>query len=142
LDSPIEPSGTAVPSLGLIITDTTTYSMAYNDEQVKAYLEYIGIPPLNGSPKDLEYLTRLQKRQLLTIPFENLALHYSSHYSITLDLQELYHKFINRRHGGYCMQNNSFFEHMLRAIGFEVFSTGARVRPRIRGIPSGPYLGW
>ena len=40
------------------------------------------------------------------------------------------------------MENGIFFNHILRALGFEVYPAGARVRPRADGIPHGDYSGW
>ena len=40
------------------------------------------------------------------------------------------------------MEQNMFFYHMLSGLGFKVYSAGARVRRRERGIPVGDYMGW
>jgi arylamine N-acetyltransferase len=47
-----------------------------------------------------------------------------------------------RGRGGYCMENSIFFNHVLRALGFRVYTAGVRVRPRVDGVPAGDYLGW
>lgn len=64
---------------------------------------------------------------MATVPFENLALHYSPHHSITLDPDFLFDKIVERKRGGYCMENNCFFGTVLRTLGFTVVSIGARV---------------
>lgn len=50
---------------------------------------------------------------------------------------------IGRGRGGYCMENCVFFNHILRACGFETYLTGARIRLRgLDGVPGGNYIGW
>lgn len=40
------------------------------------------------------------------------------------------------------MENSIFFNHILKALGFNVYTVGVRVRPRISGVPVGEYVGW
>lgn len=40
------------------------------------------------------------------------------------------------------MENSIFFNHVLRGIGFKVYTAGVKIRPRVGGIPSGNYTGW
>ena len=122
-------------------------SSAYNEEQVDRYLEILHIPERflrkNNPKPDLEFLQTLHAHQLCTIPFEDLAIHYSKGHAIILDPQFLYRKFVTPNgRGGYCMENNIFYNHMLRALGFNAYLTGGRVRPRTDGIPGGAYMGW
>jgi arylamine N-acetyltransferase len=122
----------------------------YTLSQISDYLHHISLPqqfhPGADSKPDLGMLTALQRHHLGSIPFENLALHYSPSRTptrtVSLDPQAVYDKFINRRRGGYCMEQNMFFNYMLRGLGFQVYSTGARVRRREHGIPVGDYIGW
>jgi hypothetical protein len=98
----------------------------------------------------LAVLTTLQTHALATIPFESLSLHYSSHNSINLDPEFLFKKIVSngRGRGGYCMENNTLFCTVLRSLGYEVYSTGARVNEASTGQASeegweGPkYMGW
>lgn len=88
---------------------------SYTDEQLTCYLQLIGAGDLGdvraAITKDpLKALTRLQKRSLCKIPFGNVALHYSPHKTLSLDSAALYHKLVERRLGGYCMENSAFFE--------------------------------
>jgi len=39
------------------------------------------------------------------------------------------------------MENNIVFLHMLKAIGFDCYHTGVRMRSRLSGAPEGSYLG-
>lgn len=118
----------------------------YSPSQVAEYLSYIGLPPDSVKPTvDLPYLTALFTHQITAIPYDNLSIHYSPQHAITLDPQALFTKMITARRGrgGYCMENSILFNHMLRALGFEAYLTGVRIRPRIDGVPQGDsYTGW
>ena len=116
----------------------------YTPSQISQYLHHISLPlKFANSKPDLQLLAALQRHHLASIPFENLALHYSPPpHTISLDPQAIYDKFIARHRGGYCMEQNLFFAHMLRGLGFTVYSAGARVRKREHGVPVGDYMGW
>ncbi|KAK3296727.1 arylamine N-acetyltransferase 2 [Chaetomium fimeti] len=122
---------------------------AYTPAQVAEYLAHIGLPPSfhpSANPTlDLAYLTALFTHQLTTIPYDNLSIHYSPQHAITLDPQALFTKMVTSRRGrgGYCMENSILFNHMLRAIGFDAYLSGVRIRPRVGGVPQGDsYTGW
>ncbi|KAK4989821.1 hypothetical protein LTR50_002997 [Elasticomyces elasticus] len=113
----------------------------YSHDQLIAYYDRIALPEhhhhtpgekskaVANSAAGLDYLAALQRYTLSSIPFENLELHYSRYRLILIDPQSLYDKIIARGNGrgGYCMENNCFFETCLRSLGFQVMSTGARV---------------
>ena len=105
----------------------------YTSEQVDRYLSHINFTGRRIYPGDakrasgLSYLTALQKHQMAKVPFENLSLHYSKEHHLSLEPQDLYHKVVERGHGGYCMENNCFFGTILRSLGFQIYSAGARV---------------
>jgi len=40
------------------------------------------------------------------------------------------------------MENSIFFNHILKGLGFDVYTVGVRIRPRIGGVPAGNYIGW
>lgn len=119
---------------------------AYTKLQIDRYLDYIAIPAQfcrNSDPiRNVEYLTALHTHQLSTIPYENLSLHYSEDHTVVLDPQALYNKFLENGRGGYCMELSIFFNHILRGLGFQVYTAGARVRNRLNGIPHGDFMGW
>ena len=81
--------------------------------------EYHG-PPLIA-------LTALQEHHLAAVPFENLSLYCSQHNSTSLDNDSPDKKSVTNGREGYCMEKNCFFGTVLRSLGFEVFSTEARV---------------
>jgi arylamine N-acetyltransferase len=114
----------------------------YTPEQISQYLAHISFPSDIPTSNTLTYLTELQKYHLAAVPFENLTLHYSRCRQLSLDPQDLFEKVVDRRMGGYCMENNVFFATVLRSLGFTVFSTAGRVSFATAGIPGGAYMGW
>lgn len=120
----------------------------YTLDQVAEYEKYVGLPPLfhhaSKPALNLEYLKALQTYQIAAIPYENLVLHYSSHHSVDLDPQVIFQKIVadKRGRGGYCMENSILFNHILRALGFQVYTAGVKIRPRDGGVPKGDYIGW
>lgn len=117
----------------------------FNHIHLFAYEQYqTPLAPLRlpTSPLDLlDFLTQIQQHVLATIPFENLSIHYSPHHTISLDPAALYTKVVERGHGGYCMELNCFFLTVLRSLGFEVYSVGARVSLDPNGAGE-EYGGW
>ncbi|KAF2427143.1 cysteine proteinase [Tothia fuscella] len=125
-------------------------SQVYTPEQVKAYFNYISLPqkfhPENHPPLDIDFLTTLFIHQITTIPYENLSLHYNNvaqDKKVILEPQFLFDKFVTRAsgRGGYCMEGSLFFVWMLRTLGFDAYSTGARIKLRVDGVPQGNYMG-
>ena len=117
----------------------------YTRVQLGRYFDRLGLPikhrkynVSNESAENaLEYLSLLQKHHLVAIPFENLSLHYSSHRQISLHSDELYKKIVESdSRGGYCMENTCIFGILLRSLGFQLYSAGARVNE------GGVFNGW
>ncbi|KAF7927008.1 uncharacterized protein EAE98_006392 [Botrytis deweyae] len=125
-------------------------SSAYSSEQIDLYEEYISLPSKyrrgNNPALTLDYLTSLHIHHISTIPYENLLLHYSPDHSVSLDPQALFTKIITnaRGRGGYCLEGSTFFNHVLRALGFQAYTAGVRIRRRSThdGVPRGNYIGW
>ncbi|KAF1996017.1 arylamine N-acetyltransferase 2 [Amniculicola lignicola CBS 123094] len=121
---------------------------AYTQSQISAYLSHIEIPPkyhLSANPpRDAAFLKALHIHTISTLPYENLSLHYNATHRNSLDPQDLYRKIVenNRGRGGYCMENSIFFNHILRGLGFLVYTAGVRIRLRENGVPGGDYVGW
>ena len=117
----------------------------YTDSQIDYYLNYISLPSKyqrqQNPPLNLEFLNALHSHQLASIPYENLSLHYSRDRTVNLDAQHLYDKFTNHGRGGYCMETSLFFNHVLRALGFQAYTAGVRIRMRKEGVPQGDYFG-
>jgi arylamine N-acetyltransferase len=121
---------------------------AYSTSQLAQWEEYVGLPQKyrHSSKPELnpEYLEALHLHQIARVPYENLDLHYTTHRSISLDPQVHFQKIVGdaRGRGGYCMEGNLLYNHMLKAAGFDVYTAGVRIRMRVDGVPGGDYIGW
>lgn len=90
-----------------------------------AYLRRVGLaPPL---PPTLATLERLHVAHLGAIPFSNLEVRLRR--PVPLDLPSLERRLVHERRGGYCFEQNTLFAAALRALGFQVETLEARVRP-------------
>lgn len=120
----------------------------YSEAQVAKFLSHLKIPSefyIGNEPiLDHAFLAAIHKHMITEIPYENLLLHYSDHQTITLDPQEIYRKIVlgSRGRGGYCMESSLLLTYMLRALGFQVYPVGVRVRLRKDGVPHGGFPGW
>ena len=72
-----------------------------------------------------ETLRQLQLAHLLTVPFENLSIHYGE--PIVLDDEALFQKIVVRKRGGFCYEDNGLFAALLRGLGFKVSMLAAGV---------------
>lgn len=91
--------------------------------QVMAYLRRLGLE--RAERPSLPFLTRLQRRHLLRVPFENLDIFWGN--PIPLDVQRAFGKVMELRRGGFCYELNALFASLLSALGFEVSLLSARV---------------
>ena len=143
----------------MMATFNPAHRQTYTPSQIQKYYQRIRLPAslrevavseIADTSEGLTFLTSLQKHQLACVPFENLELHYSSHHTITLDPQHLFHKIVERDagRGGYCMENSCLFGTILRSLGFDVVSIGAKVNEAVQPVSTkrgwkGPkYDGW
>lgn len=114
-----------------IAPHSPTYTLATLEEEIAA-------DPVSA-------LSTLQLRQIVFNPWGNVALHYSWHRVLSLDHEALFHKIVERKIGGYCMENNAFFSTVLRSLGFQLYVTGARVSLALAGedgVDPGGFAGW
>ncbi len=91
---------------------------------VREYLVRIGLEPDHLEPNE-EVLRLLQRRHLMTVPFENLDIHWKK--PIILDVDKFYEKIVVNRRGGFCYELNGLFNELLRALGFQTRLVSARV---------------
>jgi N-hydroxyarylamine O-acetyltransferase len=90
---------------------------------VSSYLNRINYRgPLDVSA---ETLRALHLQHMLTVPFENLDIHFGR--QIVLQEEKLFHKIVEERRGGFCYELNGAFCTLLRALGFEVSILSAGV---------------
>ncbi|CAD6587383.1 MAG: N-terminal acetyltransferase [Alectoria sarmentosa] len=126
---------------------------SYSKEQLQKYFDRISLPEIyrtqlvvegqNAIPDEqLSYLANLKKYHLAAIPFENLELHYSPTKTVSLEPQYLFQKIVVRGdgRGGRCMETNCLFGTVLRSLGFDVYSAGARVNQAAQ--PVAATKGW
>jgi N-hydroxyarylamine O-acetyltransferase len=89
-----------------------------------AYLARIGLEPDDLEVND-ETLRILQRKHLLTVPFENLDIHWKR--PIVLDVERFYSKIVEEKRGGFCYELNGLFNELLKALGFKTRLVSARV---------------
>lgn len=103
-------------------------------QQVKAYLERIGLAGFEPGEPSLELLDLLTEHHQLAVPFEDLD-PCELRKPVSLELDELFNKIVVERRGGYCFELNKLFEALLRACGFELWpSIGRNVRGSAGGL--------
>ncbi|KAF2720216.1 cysteine proteinase [Polychaeton citri CBS 116435] len=109
----------------------------YSRKQLGEYFDRIRFPQsqrlydaqtLDGTGQH-NYLCRLLKHQIVTVPWENLSQHYSWHRVVDINPSHLFRKIVShgRNRGGYCMEANTFFLTVLLSLNFQVYAAGARV---------------
>lgn len=90
---------------------------------IDSYLKRINYHgPLKPDAQTLEVL---QVAHLLTVPFENLSIHWDE--PVVLEDGALFDKVVNRRRGGFCYELNGLYSALLRELGFEVVKLSAAV---------------
>lgn len=107
----------------------------YSEEQLRAYLSACRFPGFQGNPEphvalpepSLKTLSLVMIHHLTTFPFENTAIHYEPTHSMSIDPEDIYERFVLKKHGGYCMQGNRLFLNMLLKLGFDAFMVSGRV---------------
>lgn len=89
-----------------------------------AYLSRIGLPAPPAAPTR-EALQTLVLHHVQAIPFENLNPYAGLPVSLAPD--DVQHKLVRQRRGGYCYEHNQLFGAVLRALGYRVDDLSARV---------------
>ena len=97
-----------------------------------AYLARIGVEPEHLEVND-KTLRILQRKHLLTVPFENLDIHWKR--PIVLDVDRFYGKIVGEKRGGFCYELNGLFNELLVSLGFKTRLVSARV---FNGTEHGP----
>ena len=89
-----------------------------------AYFHRIGYSGL--ATATLSTLRRLQALHATAIAFENLDPLMGR--PVSLSIPALLKKFLDQRRGGYCFEQNTFFQDILRSIGFSVSGLAASIQ--------------
>jgi len=90
---------------------------------IDAYLTRIGYTGSREPTPDT--LRALHERHMLSVPFENLDIHWKR--PIVVDEQRFLAKIVDERRGGFCYELNGSFAWLLRGLGFDVTMLSARV---------------
>lgn len=90
---------------------------------VQAYLKRIGLE--QAPSPDREGMRALHEKHLLSVPFENLAIHAGE--PTPLEDRALFEKVVARHRGGFCYELNGAFRWLLRAIGVDCHFVSAEV---------------
>jgi N-hydroxyarylamine O-acetyltransferase len=91
-------------------------------DDADAYLDRINHGPVRTPTLDV--LATLQDAHVRTVPFENLDIHLSVPLSLSID--RLVKKVIERHRGGFCFELNGLFGALLRTLDFDVRLVEAR----------------
>ena len=90
----------------------------------KSYFDRIEIEKTDVAA-DFENLKLLQRQHLLTVPFENLDIHWKR--PIVLEAENFYRKIVEEKRGGFCYELNGLFYELLEEIGFQNKIISAKV---------------
>ncbi len=86
-----------------------------------------------------EVLFKVHRAHLLSIPYENLDIHLGR--ALSLDIDAIFDKIVNRKRGGWCYEMNGLLAWALREIGFDVTLLGGTVgRERMGNLAEGNHL--
>lgn len=91
--------------------------------RVDAYLERLSID--RPERLDLGALTALQRAHLVAVPFENLDVY--DRVPVSVEIDAVLAKIIDRRRGGWCFELNGGFAWLLEQLGFSIRRLGAAV---------------
>ena len=100
--------------------------MSFDKEKYLERIKYSG-----DLEPNLDTLKKLQKTHLLNVPFENLDIH--NNIPITLSIDKIFNKVVNRNRGGFCYELNGLFYELLVALGFDAIRISARVYDQKKG---------
>lgn len=88
---------------------------------VNRYLSKIGVQKKEPT---FQYLSELTLGHILSVPVENLFIHYAN--KVRLDIDDLFDHLIKNNRGGNHLHLNVLFNHLLTALGFDAYLISAR----------------
>ncbi|WP_116138589.1 arylamine N-acetyltransferase family protein [Trinickia diaoshuihuensis] len=87
--------------------------------------EYLDRIDFTGTPKaDFDTVARMMRRQLFSVPFENLDVQAGK--IVSLVPEEIVEKIVGRKRGGYCYEVNGLFAMALESLGIDYQFVAAR----------------
>lgn len=90
--------------------------------EVATYLQRIGF---SGNPDgSVATLAKLQELHLKSVPYENLDILEGR--PLSLEIEDLYDKIVDKNRGGYCFELNALFGWLLSELGYPVVHLMAR----------------
>lgn len=96
--------------------------MQANNFSLTDYLHRIDY---TGTPQaDIETVARMMRRQLFSVPFENLDVQAGK--IVSLVLEDIVEKIVGRKRGGYCYEVNGLFAMALESLGIAYQFVAAR----------------
>lgn len=96
------------------------------------YLSRLGFDPGWEPNRDLGTVARVQRAHVAAVPFETLSITgdpFGTHDGerVSLAIDDLYGKIVERRRGGFCYELNGLFGWLLARIGFDIERRAAMV---------------
>lgn len=108
------------------------YRVPLSEAQLNAYLKRLDIA---REPLSLDYLNRIIKTHLRTIPFDDADV-WATGRCPSLVVADLFEKIIERQRGGFCFELNLLFWNLLRSLGFDCYPVIVHLkRPEIELAP-------
>lgn len=89
-----------------------------SDDLIRAYYQRLGIMIPPKLLPDGETLSILHRNHVMMIPYENTD--YLTRHITPCDHESQFREIILKRRGGMCMDNNTLFAELLKAIGYRV----------------------
>lgn len=93
-------------------------------KKVEAYFKRIGLEMPENIVPNGALLRKLQFAHCTTVPYENLDI--LRGVSISLDMDDVYNKVVERGRGGYCFELNGLFAWLLKELGYGIHEYAAR----------------
>lgn len=100
------------------------YPEQFSEEQIEKILTKLEVN--KTCCVDLDALNTLLLAQLTHIPFDSMDV-WATGACPSLNLDDIYDKFINKKRGGYCFELNTFFRSLLNGLGFDAYQAMAYI---------------
>ena len=99
----------------------------------RKYFERIGFDADTEVTHTYEFLKKFQEAHVYSVPYENIDAVEGK--PISLNLEDIYEKVVNKHRGGWCFELNCLVHHFLSELGFNTVSYFARFWRGETGVP-------